>query len=158
MPTINQLPTLETVSASDLLPVYSTENGDARKSSLNTLATWLKALGGTWSFTNVNLGGALTATALQSLSGPGAVSTEYLLTRFLSTATGNALTLADAAEGTVKMIVYTAETAGGDTGILTPTNLGAGTTITFNAVGDACILVFTASNWWAVSLRGAVLA
>jgi hypothetical protein len=158
MPTINQLPTLETVSAADQLPVYSAENGDARKSSLNTLATWLKALAGTWAFTNVNLAGAFAASSVQSLSGPGAISTEYLLTKFLSTATGNALTLADAAEGTFKVIVYTAETAGGDTGILTPTNLGAGTTITFNAVGDACVLVFTASNWWAVSLRGAVLA
>lgn len=38
MPTINQLPTIDTLQPDDLLPVYSTSNGDARKASVNTLA------------------------------------------------------------------------------------------------------------------------
>ena len=79
-------------------------------------------------------------------------------TAFTSTAAGNALTLADGAQGQIKNIVYVAEAAGGDTGVLTPTNLGAGTTITFNAVGDSCQLQFIGTDWWAISLRGAVLA
>lgn len=95
---------------------------------------------------------------VQALSGAGAVNVTQPVTKFTSTATGNALTLADGVEGQLKTIVYVAEAAGGDTGILTPTNLGAGTTITFNAVGDACILQFLGSDWWAISLRGAVLA
>ena len=95
---------------------------------------------------------------VQALSGPGAVNITQPVTKFTSTATGNALTLADGVEGQLKTIVYVAEAAGGDTGILTPTNLGAGTTITFNAVGDACVLQFLGSDWWAISLRGAVLA
>ena len=95
---------------------------------------------------------------VQALSGPGAVNITQPVTKFTSTATGNALTLADGVEGQLKTIVYVAEAAGGDTGILTPSNLGAGTTITFNAVGDACVLQFLGSDWWAVSLRGAVLA
>lgn len=95
---------------------------------------------------------------VQSLSGPGAVNTTQPVTKFTSTAAGNALTLADGVEGQLKTIVYVAEAAGGDTGVLTPTNLGAGTTITFNAVGDACILQFLGTEWWAISLRGAVLA
>lgn len=95
---------------------------------------------------------------VQALSGPGAVNITQPVTKFTSTATGNALTLADGVEGQLKTIVYVAEAAGGDTGILTPTNLGAGTTITFNAVGDACILQFLGTEWWAISLRGAVLA
>jgi hypothetical protein len=95
---------------------------------------------------------------VQALSGAGAVNITKPVTKFTSTATGNALTLADGVEGQLKTIVYVAEAAGGDTGILTPTNLGAGTTITFNAVGDACILQFLGSDWWAISLRGAVLA
>lgn len=95
---------------------------------------------------------------VQSLSGPGAVNITQPVTKFTSTATGNALTLADGVEGQLKTIVYVAEAAGADTGILTPTNLGAGTTITFNAVGDACVLQFLGSDWWAISLRGAVLA
>lgn len=95
---------------------------------------------------------------VQALSGPGAVNITQPVTKFTSTATGDALTLADGVEGQLKTIVYVAETAGADTGILTPTNLGAGTTITFNAVGDACILQFLGTDWWAISLRGAVLA
>lgn len=107
---------------------------------------------GTQTFSGPIVGGA------QALSGAGAVNITQLTTKFSSTATGNALTLADGVEGQIKVIVYVAETAGADTGILTPTNLGAGTTITFNAVGDACILQFLGTDWWAVSLRGAVLA
>lgn len=107
---------------------------------------------GTQTFSGPIAGGA------QALSGAGAVNTTQLTTKFTSTATGNALTLADGVEGQIKVIVYVAEAAAGDTGILTPTNLGAGTTITFNAVGDACILQYLGTDWWAVSLRGAVLA
>jgi len=98
------------------------------------------------------------ASAAQALSGAGAVNITELTTKFTSTAAGNALTLANGVEGQIKVIVYVAETAGGDTGILTPANLGAGTTITFNTVGDACILQYLGTDWWAVSLRGAVLA
>jgi hypothetical protein len=107
---------------------------------------------GTQTFSGPIVGGA------QALSGAGAVNITQLTTKFTSTATGNALTLADGVEGQIKVIVYVAEAAGGDTGILTPTNLGAGTTITFNTIGDACILQFLGTDWWAVSLRGAVLA
>jgi hypothetical protein len=96
--------------------------------------------------------------SVQALGGPGAVNLTTYTTAFTSTAAGNALTLADGAQGQIKNIVYVAEAAGGDTGVLTPANLGAGTTITFNAVGDSCQLQFIGTDWWAVSLRGAVLA
>jgi hypothetical protein len=96
--------------------------------------------------------------SVQALGGPGAVNLTTYTTAFTSTAAGNALTLADGAQGQIKNIVYVAEAAGGDTGVLTPTNLGAGTTITFNAVGDSCQLQFIGTDWWAISLRGAVLA
>jgi len=95
---------------------------------------------------------------IQSLSGAGAVNITTLTTAFTSTATGNALTLANGAAGQLKMIVYVAEAAGGDTGVLTPTNLGGFTTITFNAVGDSCLLQFIGTDWWAISVRGATLA
>jgi hypothetical protein len=95
---------------------------------------------------------------VQSLSGAGAVNITTLTTAFTSTATGNALTLADGIAGQLKMIVYVAEAAGGDTGVLTPTNLGGFTTITFNAVGDSCLLQFIGTDWWAISVRGAALA
>lgn len=34
------------------------------------------------------------------------------------------------------------------TGTLTPSNLGNGTTITFDDVGDSAHLIFTNSNWY----------
>ena len=95
---------------------------------------------------------------IQSLSGPGAVNITTLTTAFTSTGTGDALTLADGAQGQLKTIIYVAEAAGGDTGVLTPTNLGSATTITFNAVGDSVTLQFAGTDWWVVGSRGAVVA
>jgi hypothetical protein len=103
-------------------------------------------------------GGTGASGAVQTLSGAGAVNITSLATAFTSTATGNALTLADGAQGQLKTIIYVAEAAGGDTGVLTPTNLGSATTITFNAVGDSVTLQFAGTDWWVVGLRGAAVA
>jgi hypothetical protein len=96
--------------------------------------------------------------SVQDLIGPGAVNLTSITTAFSSTAAGNALTLADGVEEQFKTIIYYAQTAGADTGILTPTNLGSATTITFNNVGDAVTMQFIASEWWVVGFRGAVVA
>jgi hypothetical protein len=106
----------------------------------------------------VHHGGTGASSTGQALSGPGAVNITGLVTAFTSTAAGNALTLADGAQGQLKTIIYVAEAAGGDTGVLTPANLGGGTTITFNAVGDAATLQFAGTDWWVVGFRGAVVA
>ena len=103
-------------------------------------------------------GGTGASAAVQALSGAGAVDITSLATAFTSTAAGNALTLADGAQGQLKTIIYVAEAAGGDTGVLTPTNLGSATTITFNAVGDSVTLQFAGTDWWVVGLRGAAVA
>lgn len=96
--------------------------------------------------------------SVQALSGPGAVNVTTVTTAFTSTATGNALTLADGVAGQLKAIVYVAEAAGADTGVLTPTNFGNGTTITFNAVGESVLLQFLGTDWWIVSNNGAIVA
>jgi len=103
-------------------------------------------------------GGTGASGTVQALSGPGAVNITSLATAFTSTAAGNALTLADGAQGQLKTIIYVAEAAGGDTGVLTPANLGSATTITFNAVGDSVTLQFAGTDWWVVGFRGAVVA
>jgi hypothetical protein len=82
-------------------------------------------------------GGTGASATVQALSGPGAVNITSLATAFTSTAAGNALTLADGAQGQLKTIVYVAEAAGGDTGILTPANLGSGTTVTLYVNGTS---------------------
>ena len=103
-------------------------------------------------------GGTGASATIQALSGPGAVNITSIATAFTSTAAGNALTLADGAQGQLKTIIYVAEAAGGDTGVLTPANLGSATTITFNAVGDSVTLQFAGTDWWVVGFRGAVVA
>lgn len=103
-------------------------------------------------------GGTGASAGVQNLSGPGAVDVTSLVTAFTSTGAGNALTLADGTPGQIKTIIYVAEAAGGDTGVLTPSNLGSATTITFNAVGDAVTLQFVGADWWVIGFRGAVVA
>lgn len=62
------------------------------------------------------------------------------------TTTGAATpTLADGVEGQQRMFVMVVD-AGDAT--LTPTNLGNGTTVTFNDVGDTALLYFTGGNWY----------
>jgi hypothetical protein len=96
--------------------------------------------------------------SVQSLTGPGAVNLTTYTTQFTSTGTGDALTLADGASGQIKNVVYVAQTAGADTGILTPANLGGYTTITFNDPGDSVQLQFIGTQWWVISAFGAVVA
>lgn len=43
MPTINQLTAVDAVVGADSMPIYSSANGDARKSSITTLLTYIKA-------------------------------------------------------------------------------------------------------------------
>ena len=106
----------------------------------------------------VTNGGTGASGTVQALSGAGAVNITSLATAFTSTGAGNALTLADGAQGQLKTVIYVAEAAGGDTGVLTPANLGSGTTVTFNAVGDSATLQFAGTDWWVVGFRGAVVA
>lgn len=92
-------------------------------------------------------------------SGPGAVAITGAIHEITTTLTGNALTLANGAEGQAIFIVYVAETAGGDTAILTPTSLGgADTTITFNDLADSVALKFTAGAWYVRGSKDAVIA
>lgn len=80
----------------------------------------------------------------QTLTGAGAVNLTTKIT-WLVTTGANALTLADGTEGQTKQIIM--KTDGGD-GTLTPTNLGNGTTITFNDAGDSANLLFTNAKWY----------
>lgn len=95
---------------------------------------------------------------VQALSGAGAVDVTSFATAFTSTATGNALTLANGTVGQIKTVAYVAEAAGADTGILTPTTRVGYSTITFTNVGDSVTLQYFTQGWAVVGVRGATVA
>ena len=95
---------------------------------------------------------------VQALSGAGAVDVTSFSTAFTSTATGNALTLANGTAGQIKTVVYVAEAAGADTGVLTPTTRLGYSTITFTNVGDSVTLQYFTQGWAVIGVRGATVA
>jgi len=97
---------------------------------------------------------ALGGGSVQDLNGAGAVNLTTFITKWGTTG-AQAGTLADGAEGQIKIIMMDAD--GGD-GTLTPSNFGNGTTITFNDVGDTVALVFLNTDWWLISNNGATIA
>jgi hypothetical protein len=96
--------------------------------------------------------------SIQSLSGPGAVNITQVTTAFTSTGTGDALTLVDGVVGEFKTIVYVAETAALDTGVLTPATRIGYATITFTNVGDSVTLQYFTQGWAVIGVRGALVA
>jgi hypothetical protein len=97
----------------------------------------------------------MTVGGIQALSGAGAIGLTSKITKWTTTGAGNAGTLADGVQGQEKIIVHVVD---GGSGVLTPTNLANGTTITFTNVGEAAHLVFMNTEWHVVALYGAVLA
>jgi len=119
----------------------------------------LRFISGKWCLTAyVNVLETVRTNIPTARSGPGAVALTSKTVHYTSTATGNALTLADGVEGQTITIIYIAEAAGADTGILTPANRGGYATITFNAIGDTATLIFTNTRWYIVGTRGVTIA
>lgn len=91
----------------------------------------------------------------QALSGAGAVNTTDMLTSLTTTGATQALTLANGTLGQIKIISHVVD---GGSAVLTPTTKIGFSTITFTAVGDSAMLIYTASGWDIVALNGAVAA
>ena len=87
----------------------------------------------------------------EAITGAGAVS----ITTTLSTVASSgviALTLADGAQGQIKIIVMITD---GGTATLTPATMNDGTTLAFADVGDSAILMWIgASGWQVISMAG----
>ena len=105
----------------------------------------------------LTVGGPVILSGTTTSTGAGAVGITGSIHEITTTGTGDALTLADGAEGQRLVVVYVDEGVGGtDTAILTPSNFGGGSTITFNSVGDTADLVFTNGNWYMLGGTGVV--
>jgi len=91
----------------------------------------------------------------QSLSGAGAVDITNAFTSLTTTGAAQALTLADGTVGEIKVIVHTVD---GGSAVLTPTTKIGFTTITFTAVGDSAMLIYTAAGWAVIGSKGVTIA
>lgn len=110
-------------------------------------------------FTNLTTTGILKYSGTpQTLTGAGAVNITSAITHLVTAGVGDALTLADGAEGQLKIIVMKTITTVGHTSVLTPTNFAQGTTITFNAVNCIITLLFTNGTWHWTGGRNVTLA
>jgi len=78
-----------------------------------------------------------------------------LTTSFFSTAAAETATLAAGVEGQIKVLAMR-----GDSGdmVITVANAVWGTTITFNAIGQACTLQYINAKWFCIGNNGAVFA
>lgn len=134
MPTINELSAVDTPSGSDLLPIFSQSNGDARKLSLTNLSTWLQTQI-TTSDNKVTQYAAPSATGFTVLISDGTSSVWLILTPVAGYAAGT-ITLPSLANATDKQEVLvnctqavTTLTVGGNGATVT----GAPTTLAANA-------------------------
>lgn len=93
--------------------------------------------------------------SVQSLSGAGAVNVTDAFTSLTTTGAAQALTLADGSVGEIKVITHTVD---GGSAVLTPTTKIGFSTITFTAVGDAVIMIYTSAGWAIVGSRGVTIA
>jgi hypothetical protein len=151
---------LGTPSSANLAAAVTGETGTGALvfATSPTLVTPVLGVATATSLATTSLATSTFAGAVQSLSGAGAVDVVTFSTGFTSTATGNALTLANGAVGQIKTVAYVAEAAGADTGILTPTSRVGYSTITFTSVGDCVTLQYFTQGWAVIGVRGATVA
>jgi len=94
----------------------------------------------------------------EDVADAGAINLEKAVSYFTTDAAETA-TLAAGSDGQIKMLCMVGD--GGDM-VVTVSNAGwkaSGTgTITFNDIGDACTLVYSASKWFAVGANGVAFA
>lgn len=147
---------LATPSSANLKTAVTDETGSGAL-VFATSPTLVTPILGAATATSLTLTGAFIG-SIQSLSGGGAVNLTTTTTAYTSTATGNALSLANGTAGQIKTIVYVAEAAGADTGILTPSSRLGYATITFNAVGDTVTLQYFSGGWAIIGSRGVTIA
>lgn len=98
MTQINKLSAVDLVQAGDQLPIFSTENGDARKAAMSVLLAYMQA----------NL-------TFPSFSGQGAYATQYSS----PSATGFNVTITDGADDNTNVHLILTPTAGYATGTIT---------------------------------------
>lgn len=135
---------IKSAAAAAGLAVSVLSSGTDEALTVDAKGAGLMTLNGTGTG-NVVVGHGLTG-ATQALSGAGAINLTTVTTKITSTG-ANALTLANGADGQIKILTMVVD--GGDA-TLTPTTKTGYSTIVFNDAGDGCVLVYTTTTGWMV--------
>jgi hypothetical protein len=90
----------------------------------------------------------------QSLTGAGAVDVTNAFTSLTTNGSNQALTLANGSVGEVKIITHTVD---GGSAVLTPTTKIGFSTVTFTAVGDTVMMIYTAAGWAIIGSKGVTI-
>ena len=101
------------------------------------------------------------AQAEQALTGAGAANVTSAVTAFTTNTDNsgnNAVTLAAGIAGQIKILYTKVEASSGQTTVVTPAAFASGTTLTFDAVGDAAVLYYNGSTWVLVGMYGVAIA
>ena len=105
---------------------------------------------------NTTLPGSLRTDSSEDVANAGAISLNTAVSYFSTGATGETATLAAGSAGQFKSLMMVAD-GGGDM-VITVTNAGwqtSGTgTLTFNVIGDSCLLQYISSKWFAIGANG----
>ena len=111
-------------------------------------------------FNNIPTWVGLNSTS-QAITGDGSTSSAIEITSPVTevdaTSAGAPCTLADGANGQVK-VVLDVSTAGTNAITITPANLRGGSTVTLNAPGESVTMMFKNSNWNVIGGHGFVVA
>ena len=133
-------------------------NVTATTAATSTTSGALKVAGGAGLAGNLHVGGTITASSSEDLANTAAVSL-LTATSYFSTSAAETATLAAGTEGQIKTLAMFADS--GDM-VITVTNAGwksSGTgTITFNDIGDSCVLQYINSKWFILSNNGCTTA
>lgn len=97
----------------------------------------------------------ITSYSKVTTAGATAIDPDIAVT-LLTTGGAHALSLADGSYDGQTVTIYMVAT-GGD-GTLTPANFADGSTITFDAIGDWCTLIFDGTNWNLAGYTGIAVA
>ena len=101
------------------------------------------------------------AQAEQSLTNGGVADITSAVTAFTtgtSSSGNNAVTLAAGTAGQIKILYTKVESTNGQTTVVTPAAFANGSTLTFDAVGDAAILYYNGSTWVCLAQVGVAIA
>jgi len=124
--------------------------GNAAGTAALTLTTGdIVTLGG-----NLNISNKIIFSGIETIAG-GGTTTAADITKTLHSvnadAGGDIITLAD---GTIGQVMFFACPSATGTVTITPANLAGGTSVTLNAEGDTCILMFVDTQWYIMGGNG----